>query len=85
MALFDLLGRRWTLRILWDLRDGPRTYGELQADKISSSVLAQRLKELVAARLVERGPAGAYALTTQGRELGELLIPLDAWARSWNR
>ena len=23
MALLDLLGRRWTLRIVWELRDGP--------------------------------------------------------------
>ena len=24
MAAMDLLGRRWALRILWELRDGPR-------------------------------------------------------------
>lgn len=85
MALLDLLGRRWTLRILWDLRDEPRTYGELQADEISTSVLAQRLRELVEAKLAERGDRGAYRLTAQGRELGELLVPLDRWARGWKR
>ena len=81
MALLDLLGRRWTLRILWDLRDGPRTYGQLQADEISTSVLAQRLRELVEARIVERDAAGAYRLTAEGRELGGLLVPLAGWAR----
>ena len=31
MALLDLLGRRWTLRILWELRDGSApTFRELR-------------------------------------------------------
>lgn len=83
MELLDLLGRRWALRILWDLRDEPRTYGQLQADEISTSVLAQRLRELAAAGIVEHDAAGAYRLTPRGRELGELLLPLAAWARRW--
>ena len=83
MVLLDLLGRRWTLRILWDLRDGPRTFGQLQADEISTSVLAQRLRELCAAEVAERDTDGAYHLTEQGRELGQLLVPLAAWSRRW--
>jgi DNA-binding HxlR family transcriptional regulator len=83
MVLLDLLGRRWTLRILWDLRDGPRTYGQLQADEISTSVLAQRLRELVEAGIAERDERGAYRLTEQGHELGRLLLPLAAWSRRW--
>ena len=85
MELLDLLGRRWTLRILWDLRDGPQTYGRLQAEEISTSVLAVRLRELTAAGIVEREPGGAYRLTGRGRDLGRLLVPLDAWARRWAR
>jgi DNA-binding HxlR family transcriptional regulator len=83
MVLLDLLGRRWTLRILWDLRDGPRTYGQLQADEISTSVLAQRLRELVEAGIAERDDTGAYRLTERGRELGQLLLPLSQWSRRW--
>ena len=30
MALLDLLGRRWTLRIGWELRNGPMGFRELQ-------------------------------------------------------
>jgi DNA-binding HxlR family transcriptional regulator len=85
MELLDLLGRRWALRILWELRAGPRTYGELQADEISTSVLATRLRELVAANIVSRDEHGAYVLTPHGRELGELLMGVDAWARRWKR
>ena len=55
MALLDLLGRRWTLRVLWELR-GPAvpTFRELQAscDGVSSSVLADRLRELGEAGMV---------------------------------
>lgn len=83
MVLLDLLGRRWTLRILWDLREGPRTYGELQAAEISTSVLAQRLRELRAAGIVGRDERGAYRLTARGAELGRLLLPLARWAHDW--
>ena len=45
MAVLDLLGRRWSLRVLWELRDGPLTFRALQAacDDISPSVLQQRV------------------------------------------
>src|SRR6185436_20644032 len=53
MAALDLLGRRWTLRILWELRDGPVGFRDLQArcDAMSPSVLHQRLNELEEHRL----------------------------------
>lgn len=85
MELLDLLGRRWALRILWELRDAPRTYGQLQADEISTSVLATRLRELVDAGIVERDPAGAYRLTKRGRELGGLMVAVNDWAKRWRR
>ena len=47
MALLDLLGRRWTLRVIWELRtDAEPTFRELQqlCGDISSSVLAARLR-----------------------------------------
>jgi DNA-binding HxlR family transcriptional regulator len=83
--LLDLLGRRWALRVLWDLREGPRRFGELQADEISTSVLTERLRELVTAGVVERTGDGRYALTRHGQELGELLMPLNDWAKRWAR
>jgi DNA-binding HxlR family transcriptional regulator len=84
MAALDLFGRRWTLRILWELRDGALGFRALQArcDGMSSSVLRQRLLELVAAGLVER-PGDGYALTGLGREAEQALRPLDRWARRW--
>ena len=83
MALLDLLGRRWTLRIGWELRDGSALqFRELQArcDSMSASVLAARLAELREAGIIELDDHG-YRLTADGRELVEALVPLDAWAR----
>jgi DNA-binding HxlR family transcriptional regulator len=87
MALLDLLGRRWALRIGWELRDGSSlTFRELQqrCDNASSSVLNERLRELRAAGVVER-QADGYRLTARGAELVELLMPLDRWAQRWAR
>jgi DNA-binding HxlR family transcriptional regulator len=85
MALLDLLGRRWTLRILWELRDDSRpTFRQLQqmCDRVSSSVLADRLRELGEADLVEHAGDG-YLLTEQGKSLAKRLAQLDAWAAGW--
>jgi DNA-binding HxlR family transcriptional regulator len=84
MALLDLLGRRWALRVIWELRDGPLQFRALQerCEGMSSSVLNQRLRELRAAGIVELGDDG-YRLTEQGRGLIEAVAPLDAWAKRW--
>lgn len=87
MAALDLLGRRWALRILWELRDGPLRARALQArcDRMSSSVLYERLRELADAGLLCRDDDGAYKLTGLGAGLGAALEPLGAWARNWSR
>ena len=86
MAALDLLGRRWTLRILWELRDGSLGARALRArcDDMSSSVLYERLGELRTAGLVEQAGDGAYALTALGRELGQAIAPLQRWAERWS-
>ena len=87
MAALDLLGRRWALRLLWELRDGPVGARALleRCDGLSSSVLYDRLREVTAAGLVDRDGDGAYRLTDLGADLGTALAPLDAWARRWQR
>jgi DNA-binding HxlR family transcriptional regulator len=86
MALLDLLGRRWALRVLWELRDGSSlTFRELQArcGDISSSVLNDRLRELRDAHIVAAQPLGGYQLTEAGQRLLGALEPLDSWAKKW--
>jgi DNA-binding HxlR family transcriptional regulator len=86
MALFDLIGRRWTLRVLWELSQTaePPTFRELQercAD-MSSSVLSTRLRELRDAQLVDVAPKG-YRLTGLGESLLRSLQPVSEWATVW--
>jgi DNA-binding HxlR family transcriptional regulator len=87
MALLDLLGRRWALRVLWELRAGPMTFRTLRkaCDDVSPSVLNDRLRELRDSGLVRRLEQEGYGLTPHAEELGELLLPLDAWSRRWAR
>ncbi len=84
MALLDLLGRRWALRVVWELREAPLPFRALQerCEGMSSSVLNQRLHELRAADVVELGPGG-YRLSEEGRRLLEVYRPLNAWAERW--
>jgi DNA-binding HxlR family transcriptional regulator len=86
MALLDLLGRRWALRVIWELRDRPAaSFRDLQerCDGVSSSVLNTRLAELRDAAIVRVGAAGGYELTAEGRDLLAAYGPLEAWARRW--
>jgi len=85
MVLLDLLGRRWTLRILWELRDGALTSRALRTacDEASPTVLNERLKELREAGFVALGEAGGYGLTPLGRELNETFLPLHRFAERW--
>lgn len=87
MAALDLLGRRWALRVLWELRDGPLGPRALRAhcDGMSPSVLYQRLDELSDAGLLARTSELQYELTSLGTALGSALGPLDEWARRWAR
>lgn len=86
MLLMDLLSRRWALRLLWELRDGPQTYGVLQVrcGHISPTILSRRLNDLKAAGILAAHAQG-YGLTTLGAELGPKLLDLSNWAAHWVR
>ncbi len=90
MALFDLLGRRWAMGIIWNLSAGPATFRALQglqgrtSGTISPTTLNARLKDLQEAKLVERTLDG-YALTELGRELFDLIEPLDEYSLKWGK
>lgn len=85
MAAFDLLGRRWTLRIVGELGDRAFGFNELQRTigRVSTSVLATRLRELRAAGVVTATEEGRYELTDLGRSLLVALAPLFVWSDHW--
>jgi len=84
MVLLDLLGRRWVLRIVWELRAEPKRFRELQ-DLIGASptIVNGRLAELREAKLVELDAESGYRLTALGKELLRLFLPLQAWSEKW--
>jgi DNA-binding HxlR family transcriptional regulator len=88
MALLDLLGRRWTLRIVWELReDRALTSRALRTacDEASPTIMQARLTELREAGLVKLEPGDGYRLTGLGRELFETFAPLHRFAERWSR
>ncbi len=87
MALLDLLGHRWAMRVLWELRDTKLTFRSLQAacGKISPTVLNDRVQELRAVALIELDPEFGYGLTVLGHELVEQFVPLVGWSERWAR
>jgi DNA-binding HxlR family transcriptional regulator len=84
MAALDLLGQRWTLRVIWELRAETLGFRELQrrCERMSSSVLSNRLAALADARLVQSADNG-YSLTPLGRDLIKALQPLQTWSADW--
>jgi DNA-binding HxlR family transcriptional regulator len=88
MALLDLLGRRWALRIVWELRDDRALTSRAlrtACDDASPTVLQARLSELRDAGLVELLPGDGYRLTGIGKELFETFLPLHRFAERWSK
>jgi DNA-binding HxlR family transcriptional regulator len=83
----DVLGERWTLLILRELVGGPRRYGDLRAQLpgIATNLLAERLKELQDAGLVDRAdlpaPIGrtVYTLSDLGWQRVLPILQTIAW------
>jgi DNA-binding HxlR family transcriptional regulator len=86
MALLDLLGRRWCLRILWELhQNGQSSFRVLQrlCGDISPTILNTRLTELRESGIIELRPGDGYIITDQGISLGRIINQLNAWSKSW--
>lgn len=84
MVLFDVLGEKWTLRILWELQKQSLNFRALRerCDNVSPTLLNKRLKSLRDLKLVSHDKNG-YALTPEGCGLGRHLLDLNSWADTW--
>jgi len=89
----EVVGERWSLLVIRELLCGDYRFGEIMngVPLISRSVLAQRLKSLEEAGLIERLPRSeassgpVYRLTRAGRELEPVVMGLGAWGQRWTR
>lgn len=83
----DMIGERWALLVVRELRLGPRRYADLQAalPGVGPSVLAQRLRDLERVGVLHRralpAPAAGqvYELTEWGAELEPVFAALRTW------
>lgn len=84
--VIELMGRKWTMRIVWELRNGPMTFRDLQraSGGISPTVLNARIHDLDVHGLLERSEKG-YCLSPLGEELLVVYKPLGQWAKKWVR
>jgi len=88
----SVVGERWTLLIMREVGIGVRRFEDIQAQlSISSHLLADRLKRLEAAGVLERRPyckrplRFEYFATKKGKELDGVLLALRAWGIRWCR
>jgi DNA-binding HxlR family transcriptional regulator len=93
-AFQRLISGKYKLRIVWDLKDGPRRYGEIRtgllrgldgSGEIAPRVLSRELKALTESGLIERKDFGVvppkveYRLTRKGKSF----VPIVATIRDW--
>jgi DNA-binding HxlR family transcriptional regulator len=89
-----MISGKYKLRIVWDLKDGPKRYGEIRAgllrgssgtSEIAPRVLSRELKALTETGLIDRRDYGVvppkveYRLTRKGRSF----VPVIATIRDW--
>jgi DNA-binding HxlR family transcriptional regulator len=86
----DVLGDRWTPLVIRELMVGASGFNEIHGGipRISRTLLAQRLRQLERAGLVnrdasERGRAGRYTLTPAGEALTPIVWAMGHWAAEW--
>jgi DNA-binding HxlR family transcriptional regulator len=86
----DVVGEPWSPLVLRDVWVGINRFDQIQDDLgVSSKVLAQRLKHLVAHGVLERRayserpPRHEYVLTPKGEELCSVLMAITAWGDRW--
>jgi DNA-binding HxlR family transcriptional regulator len=90
----DTFGDRWSLLIIRDMMlNAKKTYGEFldAGEGISTNILADRLKHLDAAGIIEksRDPENRrsfiYTLTKKGRDLAPIVLEIISWSGKHDR
>lgn len=93
-AFQKMISGKYKLRIVWDLKDGPRRYGEIRtgllrgsigSTEIAPRVLSRELKALTESGLIDRRDFGVvppkveYRLTRKGRSFVPVIAAIKDW------
>lgn len=90
----SLMGGKWKAILLYNLRKGPRRFGDLRRHSpgISQATLTQQLRELEESGLIRRDPIGKdklagveYRLTERGDSLRPILYSMIRWGIAHQR
>lgn len=86
----ELVGKRWTALIIYQLLEGPQRFNAIEAAlPISGRLLSERLKELEKEGIVERKVFSEmpirveYNLTEKGHSLEQAVREIEIWAKNW--
>ena len=93
-AFQKTISGKYKLRIVWDLKDGPRRYGEIRtgllrgtvgSSEIAPRVLSRELKALTESGLIDRKDYGVvppkveYRLTRKGKSFVPVIAAIKDW------
>jgi DNA-binding HxlR family transcriptional regulator len=93
-AFQKMISGKYKLRIVWDLKDGPRRHGEIRTGllrgmagsaEIAPRVLSRELKALTESGLIDRKDFGVvppkveYRLTRKGKTFVPVVAAIKAW------
>ena len=93
-AFQKMISGKYKLRIVWDLKDGPRRYGEIRtgllrgtvgSSEIAPRVLSRELKALTESGLIDRRDYGVvppkveYRLTRKGKSFVPVIAAIKDW------
>lgn len=86
MQVLDLFGKKWILRLMWELQIDVRGFRELRriCDDIPPTTLSKRLKELEHAGLVYKNEQDKWQISELGKSLEPTLTKLNHWANEWS-
>jgi DNA-binding HxlR family transcriptional regulator len=86
----DIMGKRWTGLIIYQLLQGPQRFSTIEASlPVSGRLLSERLKDLEQEGIVlrevfpETPVRIQYSLTEKGRALESVIRDLQQWSEDW--
>ena len=86
----ELIGKRWTALIVYQLLDGAKRFNEIESSlPISGRLLSERLKELEKEGIVDRKVFSEvpirveYNLTDKGYALKDVVMSIELWSKKW--